>query len=98
MRRELLKPLALAALGAAAGGGTAALVPLGRPPGAALIGLFGPHTALLALVARRPLDRAVRATAWSFTPLLLLWPLLLSVTVWDAANHWFVFHRCLGLR
>ena len=111
-QRRRLGPPALAILAVGAGSGTAALVPLGRPQlplpsldwallavatGAALIGLFGLQTALLALVARRPLDDGVRAAAWSFTPLLLLWPLLLGVTFWDTANHWFVYHPGFGL-
>ena len=108
MRRSL----ALAALAVAAGGGGAALVLLGRPqtplPSAdwvmlaaavsgVLLGLFGLQTALLVLIARRPLQDAVRAAAWSFAPLLLLWPLLVSVTFWDTANHWFVYHPGFGL-
>lgn len=110
--QSLVRPLALGALAVGAASGTAALVPLGRPQlplpsadwallatvtGSTLIGLFGLQTALIALTVRRPLADAVRATAWSFSPLLLLWPLLLGVTFWDTANHWFVYHPGLGL-
>ena len=110
--RGLRGTLAVGMFAVGAGSGTAALVPLGRPQlpipsaewalvaavtGAALMGLFGLQTALIALTARRPLDHAVRATAWSFAPLLLLWPLLLGVTFSDTANHWFVYHPGVGL-
>ena len=110
--RGLRGALAVGMFAVGAGSGTAALVPLGRPQlpipsadwalvaavtGAALIGLFGIQTALIALIARRPLRDAVRATTGSFSPLLLLWPLLLGVTFSDTANHWFVYHPGLGL-
>ena len=110
--RGLHGALAVGMFAVGAGSGTAALVPLGRPQlpipsadwalvaavtGAALIGLFGIQTALIALIARRPLRDAVRATTGSFSPLLLLWPLLLGVTFSDTANHWFVYHPGMGL-
>ena len=110
--RGLHGALAVGMFAVGAGSGTAALVPLGRPQlpipsadwalvaavtGAALIGLFGIQTALIALIARRPLRDAVRATTGSFSPLLLLWPLLLGVTFSDTANHLFVYHPGMGL-
>ncbi len=103
---------AVAALAIGAGAGTAALVPLGRPqlpvPSAewvllaaaaagVLLALLLVQAALLTLRPRRPLRAAVGAAAASFTPLLLLWPLLLGVTFWEPMHHLWVFHPGLGL-
>lgn len=111
-RRGLLGSLGTAVLAICAGAGTASLVHLGRPQlplpsaewatigaltGLALTGLFVGQTALITVAARRSVSDAVRAATWSFAPLLLLWPLLLGVTLWDPVNHWFVYHPGLGL-
>ena len=112
VRPGQLKALGAAALSVCAGAGTASLVALGRPrlplpsiewasiagvAAAALVALFCLQTVLIALAARRRLSDAVRVATRSFAPLLLLWPLLLGVTFWDEANHWFVYHPGLGL-
>ncbi len=95
-----------------AGGGTAALIELGRPAlplislewlrlaGAVAGALAAAATIQFAgvrYVARIPTRQAFRAVALSFTPLLLLWPLLLGVTFWDTAHHLFVFHPGVNL-
>ena len=70
---------------------------IGALTGLALTGLLVGQTALITVAARRSVSDAVRAATWSFAPLLLLWPLLLGVTLWDPVNHWFVYHPGLGL-
>ena len=99
-------------LSVAAGSGTAALLRFGRPglplislqwlgfaavAAAVLLGGFLVQTGLLWAFAGRRSAASWRAGAWSFAPLLLLWPLLLAVTFWDAANHLFVFHPGVAL-
>jgi hypothetical protein len=64
---------------------------------AVLLGGFLVQTGLLWAFAGRRSAASWRAAAWSFAPMLLLWPLLLAVTFWDAANHLFVFHPGVAL-
>ena len=95
-----------------AGAAAASLVRFGRPAlplpslewagfaalvAVLLLALFAAQAGALWLLSRRAPVSCGRTIAWSFTPLLLLWPLVLLVTFWDWANHVFVFHPAVGL-
>ncbi|MBM4436781.1 MAG: hypothetical protein FJ029_06010 [Actinobacteria bacterium] len=63
----------------------------------ALAGLALLQFVLLSWAAKASPGRAARAVARSFIPLQALWPLFLLVSLWDPANHIFVYYPGVGL-
>ena len=64
---------------------------------AGLLAFYFAQSLLIRNSAQSSLGVAMRRAAWSFSPLALLWPLILAVQFSDTGNHIFVFYPGIGL-